>query len=89
MSKWQSQDLEGGGARESVLFIIFLFCSWRLPLTNHKSSVFLISDWCEKGRLHFWPMRCERTSSRDRCVCVCVCVCVHVCVLRGKDRFSY
>ena len=70
MSKRQSQDFEGGRARESVLFIIFLFYSWRLPLTNHKNSVFLISDWCEKSMLHFWPMRCERMSGRGMCVCV-------------------
>ena len=93
MSKRQSQDLEGGRARESMLFIIFLFCSWRLPLTNHKSSVF--SDWCEKSMLHFWLMRCERMSGRGMCVRVRVrvrvrvCVCVCVCVCRGTDRFSY
>ena len=74
MSKRQSQDFEGGRARESVLFIIFLFYSWRLPLTNHKNSVFLISDWCEKSMLHFWPIRCERMSGRDMCVCVCMCM---------------
>ena len=78
MSKRQSQDLEGGKARESMLFLIFLFCSWRLTLTNHKSSVFLIIDWCEKSMLHFWPMRCERMSGRGMCVRVCVCVCVCV-----------
>jgi len=80
MSKRQSQDLEGGKARESVLFIIFLFCSWRLTLTNHKSSVFLIIDWCEKSMLHFWPMRCERMLSVFLSLSQCVCLSQNVCL---------